>query len=290
MSLIEQYEEIKHLTGEDAIVPHWQHVNDVVLRDIIEPENEYFLQHHYFAENTFANHPQATRYIHQLDYIYENWDEQFVNGILQQEPGFGGAPMKTIRGMAVCPNTVQMLYHIAYWQTETGKDIRDVESVLEWGGGYGNFARIMQLISPGLSYEIVDTPVYCVLAKWYLENTTNASVAIDKPATIMFLPVEHYDHVDDCDLFVSTWALSECTPKTIDNATWLFPVRRTESILMAFQDTNDLFESAGDVISIINEKRRTMKYLHHPQYRPGPQITNVKQVDYLDKGNYYAVL
>lgn len=269
MDLMQEYEKVKHLTGEGIIVPHWQAVNDEIVRDVFEKADENFMRHPTFNVNTFADHPQATRYVHQLNYIFANWDRDRALDILLQEPTFGNPPLKTIDYWVMSPNSVQHLYHLVYWQTETGKNLDDVERVVEWGGGYGSLARIFKRINPGVDYTIIDTPTYSTLQRWYFSRAC-------PDLFFTLVPVGSFDPTRWCDLFVSTWALSESSLEAIGMAAASTTVIDAPSVLLAFQDTNREFEAAGDVVAMLNN------------HRVEP-IENIKEVDYLPKGNYYAV-
>ena len=126
-------------------------------------------------------------------------------------------------------NNVHHLYHISrYIQRINQQNLNETENVLEWGGGYGNFAKILlKACGQNKTYTIVDLPEMCVLQKWYLDQQfdpnevnllTETTDEIIK-GKINILPISLYLQKDilenqKFDLFVSTWALSESPIET----------------------------------------------------------------------------
>lgn len=113
-------------------------------------------------------------------------------------------PRVVRRRTAFDPTTVHHLYHLARWEQETETDIRKVQSIVEWGGGYGSTARICLLRNPDLSYRIVDLPLVSVIAATYLD------ICGLEGRVQMFEPSEATRFWEP-DLFISTWALDEST-------------------------------------------------------------------------------
>lgn len=66
-------------------------------------------------------------------------------------------------------NTVHHLYHLAYYQEKTGIDFRKINTVVEWGGGYGNLAKIFKrLVKKDNTYVIFDVPLLSCIEWLYL--------------------------------------------------------------------------------------------------------------------------
>lgn len=97
------------------------------------------------------------------------------------------------------PTAIHHLYHLTRWSDETGVDIRSLRNVVEWGGGYGSLARLLLLLNPDVRYTVIDHPVMLKLHEHFLPSDR-----------VRRVPVDLADGVGNgCDLFISTWALSE---------------------------------------------------------------------------------
>ncbi|MGA3286505.1 MAG: hypothetical protein ABSD46_03670 [Bacteroidota bacterium] len=119
-------------------------------------------------------------------------------------------------------NRTDHAFHLASYHKLYGRNIFDVGTIIEWGGGYGNLARIIRRITPNITYIIIDLPELCALQYAYLYATdgTQEPHLLDPDGNIIMgrtniLPVNAVLNrsVDlHCDAFISTWALTE-SPK-----------------------------------------------------------------------------
>lgn len=99
----------------------------------------------------------------------------------------------------------------------------NIMTIVELGGGYGNLARIFKTILPLSTYIIIDLPEYIALQYLFLKSTIENEqivVCFQLPENldsgkIYLVPVSSIDSIKlGADLFISTFALSEC-PKEI---------------------------------------------------------------------------
>lgn len=92
--------------------------------------------------------------------------------------------------------------------------------MIEFGSGYGNFARVFRQAYPNSTEILIDFPEMLALAYYFLRLTLpntkillhkNAGQAVE-PNAINLIPVFFIDQLQqNCDVFVSTFALSETT-------------------------------------------------------------------------------
>jgi hypothetical protein len=124
-------------------------------------------------------------------------------------------------------NTVHHAYHLYLFEKYTKKKIKDMKSVVEFGAGYGNTARIiLEKFNPNCSYTIIDLVGVGILQYKYLEyHKLNDRIQwhINYPT----FPI-------NADLFIAEWSLSE-TPMNfrkiiIENVSM-------QNILICFNDT-----------------------------------------------------
>jgi len=206
-----------------------------------------FLTNPLIANNMVANDPHPDWGDSQLSEVERVFGKQGIQ-LLRNEPRFGGAPFRLF-STSTCDveaplNSIHHLYHLARFVDTTGVEIES-QSILEWGGGFGNLARLSKGLFPGVSYSIVDLAFMTSIQRRYLD----AVLGPEHGVTIH--PVESLDGSTklSADLFVSTWALSECT---VDAHLYVLggDFFGAKSVLIAHQKSSDLFGAAEDVESL----------------------------------------
>ncbi len=161
-------------------------------------------------------------------------------------------------------NTIHHLYHLAKLCSTTPSKNLTLGTVIEWGGGYGNMARIIKKINPFATYVIFDIPVFSHIQYVYLATTLGAQhVTIFngdrfEPGKITLVPLDEtllhkatelINKSLTPDLFLSTWALSESNEKSKAF------VREHEffhanTLLIAYQKNDSDFHEAEQVTAL----------------------------------------
>ena len=110
------------------------------------------------------------------------------------------------------------------FEQRTGRKIKSVKSVVEFGGGYGNMARIVQNFGSCKTYSIVDLLLFSCIQYVFLSTVAgNDQVTFDDLNTkgntnFLLHPLFCAGSPTNLhgELFLSTWALSESTRVTYD--------------------------------------------------------------------------
>jgi hypothetical protein len=147
-------------------------------------------------------------------------------------------------GIATLINSTHQLYHLARFEQFRGEQVEQVRSVVEFGGGYGNLARLFRCFEGLSRYTILDLPLFSCIQYVFLstvlgpggvrlvtEPRTPAADGIVDLVPINLLP----DLPRDGELFVSTWALSE-TPLAAYNLVRERDWFGAREILLAFHE------------------------------------------------------
>ena len=122
-------------------------------------------------------------------------------------------------------NKIHHLYHIYFYLERSKVKPNKIHTVVEWGGGYGNFAVLWWRLNPESTYIIIDTALFCTVQWLYLssvlgENQVNLLASKKSsivPGKINIVPLALLDKLKiSGDLFVSTWGLSESTAQAQD--------------------------------------------------------------------------
>jgi len=122
-------------------------------------------------------------------------------------------------------NSIHQAYHIFQWENWTQKKVEDLQTIFEFGAGYGELCRIIYQLGFEGSYVINDFIAMSLLQQFYLSDT-------------WFLPKVFWEScyttqaagLPDSDLFIALWSLSE-TPLEFRQK---FLEVQTRSYLMAY--------------------------------------------------------
>ena len=133
----------------------------------------------------------------ELQYLKEHPDWTFIRSLLE-DPGVGGAepidPSLRTNG-----NIVHHAYHIFRFEAALGHRLVGDGRILEIGGGYGNFCRLVFQRGFAGKYRIYDLPEFLELQRWYLGRTL-ARADVEYLSTLPSAPV---------DVLVGLWSISE---------------------------------------------------------------------------------
>ena len=191
-----------------------------------------------------------------------------------------GYPTITSLKYLTSHNSIHHLYHLIRFQEMTQKPLDQFECIIEFGGGYGNMAKILKRINPAATYIGIDISLLCCIQYIYLSTLygrdsvhmfTNEQSAL-KRGKINLVPIQLLHQLSDqpdC-LFISTWGLSESTLAAqlyIDSRSFF----GAGSILLAFQANNSTFMFAENVKDLLPIRSRNCL---------------IEEIEFL-KGNYY---
>ncbi|MEQ6121922.1 hypothetical protein [Reichenbachiella sp. MALMAid0571] len=101
-----------------------------------------------------------------------------------------------------------------------------LRSILEFGGGYGSFCRLVSNIGYRNQYTIYDLPVFNKIQKWYLSSVIDS-------AKIEYLTDSKLLSNRNPDSFIALWSLSE-SPMSL-RKTFEPVIRSSKIVLIAFQ-------------------------------------------------------
>src|SRR5690606_30862785 len=87
--------------------------------------------------------------------------------MLLREDYIGGPNIANFEYLASA-NRSHHAYHLSRYTALTGKKIWEHNSLVEFGGGYGNMARIIKRMNPKITYTIIDLPELLSLQYVYL--------------------------------------------------------------------------------------------------------------------------
>jgi len=101
-------------------------------------------------------------------------------------------------------NLIHQAYHIYQWQQVTGKQIKDLSTIVEFGGGYGAMALLCHRLGFKGRYVIYDLPEFSLLQQWYLSQ-------FHPLANVEWNPKKYLKNID---LFIALYSSSEVKPES----------------------------------------------------------------------------
>jgi hypothetical protein len=166
----------------------------------------------------------TNREVHKLEMknVSDSFDRNLIKEVISK--GLNSAFLAGKSRRSTLINSVHHLHHLMRFEQLTGRKISSIENVVEFGGGYGNMARIVLNLGGCNTYSIVDLLLFSCIQYVFLSTVAgNDQVTLDnnnanQNANIHLLSLLRTDEPTNLrgDLFLSTWALSESTRAAYD--------------------------------------------------------------------------
>jgi hypothetical protein len=146
------------------------------------------------------------------------YDEGASRRLLREDPV--GLPVITDLRYMTSANRAHHAMHLAAYRRARRRDLWDVHSVIEWGGGYGDMARLIRRMNEGVTYTIIDLPEIGALQYVYLatlEGEEALNVIVPGRGFIESGKINLASVYDlarlagqlEAGSFISTWAITE---------------------------------------------------------------------------------
>lgn len=205
-------------TPQEFLMPQWNDIN-AKLESVLLPNPPFDFLRHPLIEWTMAGGTNNMA----RKYLERKFSQQYLKELLREDPA--GSPRLTLSPYCTSGSSIRSMHHLALFLATTHADINQLNTVIEWGGGYGNLAKTFHRLHTGKStYIIIDTPLFSCLQWLYLSVTVgsehvklitdDADIETNK---INLMPLGQLKKTPEaCDLFISTWALSESAPVAQD--------------------------------------------------------------------------
>lgn len=241
------------------IIAEWHDNLKAIEKDLLENLRFDFLKHPVISKTMFVgNKPWVAG---ELKHIENKLPLKKISNLLAED--YIGKPVISNWKYLTSSNSIHHLYHLVRYLEKTHCDLKKINAIIEWGGGYGNFAKIFwRFKKTNCTYVIIDLPVFSCLQFIYLSIVLGKDKInfIADPAEdiaegkINILPISFLTQFKlKCDLFISTWAISESSAFAQNYAAeqgWF----DSPHLILAFQSSNDKFPFAGRIVDLAGEK------------------------------------
>lgn len=241
---------------EEFLMPDWKKNTEEIESIFLSGLPFSFLRNQILKQTMFAHLPKKSTNI-QKKLISQKYNEEDAGVILREHDT--GSPILNDFQYKTSGNSIHHLYHLLKFNQETGVSPTAVNSVMEFGGGYGNMAKIFKKINPIATYTIVDIPVFSYIQFVYLGTVLGKDnvvmfdgVGSIKQGKINIVPLHKAfieklsSIVEKPDLFISTWALSE-TNEATQNMVRAEDYFESKYLLLAYQKKSEAFAYAQDI-------------------------------------------
>lgn len=240
---------LKKIGAEPFVMPFWNRINTNLERILLPAPEIDFLNTREIKDTMLVNgsHEWLESQLSFFDKLGLGISEQLKESEI-------GKPARLPKPYDFTShNKIHHLYHIYFYLDQTQKNIDDIHTVVEWGGGYGNLAYIWWGLKSGkTTYTIIDTGLFCSIQWLYLSSVLGEKYVnlLTKPGDqiqvnkINIVPLALLKNTKiDGDLFISTWGLSESKDTAQDyviDKNWF----GCSGILLGFQDKTEGLEYA----------------------------------------------
>lgn len=141
-------------------------------------------------------------------------------------------------------NLIHHAYHLAQFELQTGINVNQMSSIVEFGGGYGSMCRLWFNLNFQGKYIIFDLPGFQALQEFFLKSIGITVHSVDsfkeaESGVICISDIEQLkllikdDIAPDKAMFIGTWSISEA-PITL-RKTILSLVSEFENFMIAYQ-------------------------------------------------------
>lgn len=242
----ERYEQAAAGFGGGWVEPEWEERNRALAADVLPEPPPDFLRHPAILYSMFMPDRVVP---HELPRLLDAHGDRLA-ALLEEDP-VGDPPLLPGHDgtYLTSSNSVHQLFHLQRFADATGTNLAELEVVVEWGGGYGNLAKLLRRLHGGaLTYVAIDTPLFACLQWLYLASVLGRDAVrlASEPerGTITLIPVQHAGEIDvQADLFISTWALNE-SPVTAQDLVVDRDWYGAEHLLLAMHDGVPLADRA----------------------------------------------
>lgn len=258
----EIYRELKKYDISKYLVPTWEKNMRDLESIFFKGFNFSFLRIPIIMDTMFAAY-QRTILKKRIKLLEKRYSSKELNFFLKEDAV--GDPIILNSKYMTSLNSILSLCHLTNFFSISKRDLQDIKTITEWGGGYGNLAKIVNRKFNHLTYIIIDIPLFSCLQWIYLTSIFGkGKVHIIKSKRdkiernkINLISLPFIDKITETDLFISTWALSESSDYSqqyVIRKDWF----KAKNFLIVFQKKEKRFKHSEDIKKPLLEKGATI--------------------------------
>ncbi|MBI2471666.1 MAG: glycosyltransferase [Planctomycetes bacterium] len=256
-------------TVSHSIRKEWVSNQEKLMQLIMNEDPRYFLNWDIIIKTMFVgNAPCAD-----VEYAYlknsPDWNHRWQKAI--EEIQFG-QPVPYTKNPFSSPNLVHHAYHLAQLEEKADVAVQNLDTIIEYGGGYGSMCRLAYNLGFRGTYIIIDLPAFSALQRYFLKSiglpvvATSALFSENKRGILLLPNINNLPGLSIAkqnSAFIGTWSLSETPIKFRES---VFPVLSSFNyLLFAYQE---VFCEENNVQYFSGIKNRMQNY----QWRDYPIV------------------
>ncbi len=157
--------ELAQLTGAVDATPHWSARSEQLLVEAAEHEDaRELLRWPALGDTNPSEFPVFLPWYRSLKNDAQ-WSARWRK--LTRESA-AGSPKRFSLDVGTSPLLVQHVYNYAHYERSTGKSLKDLDCLIEFGGGFGSFARVLQTDGFSGIHIIYDLPPMGAVQRLYI--------------------------------------------------------------------------------------------------------------------------
>jgi hypothetical protein len=253
----------------------WSTNQERVRRLVQEDDPRRFLRWDVIVKTMFIG--DAPYVLKELSHLkaHTNWKECWHSAIKESVVGH---PKRFILYPCSSGNLIHHAYHLARFEQATGLEMRNMNYIVEIGGGYGSMCRLIHKLGFTGSYVILDLPEFSAIQRFYLNshgiNTQEPGSSEDQPvsvwtvSTLSALLQILTKVTNKRGTLIATWSLSEISIAM--RSAILQAVEAADAFLIAYQECYDEIDN----VEFFGSWRKTLQdgirwKEHHIDHLPG---------------------
>lgn len=220
-------------SGEDASTGSaaWDSASQSLANHIRDDDPRRFLQWREIRSTMFVSDADYSSVELEALKAHDAWPERWAPALVEDP---SGCPTPSRLDDTSSDNLIHHAYHILAAEERAGR-IDDFDEIIEFGGGYGSFARLIRRLGITSKYHIHDLPAFTALQQYYL-----ASVASRRGRPAIHENVTWGSSISELPaktaaprLFVALWSLSEMPEH--DREPWCDVIAGCDGVIIGFQ-------------------------------------------------------
>jgi hypothetical protein len=226
-----------------------------------------FIQHMFFIHNRFFLIKELIELYNDKDWF--KWKE------IIKEDNIGN-PVRFFLYPYSSGNKIHQAYHLKKFTEISKINLKNFNNVIEFGGGYGNMAKMFNKINKKNTYTIFDTAEVNLLQYYYLKKSNlNVNLGMNKKFKINLInklsdlkrKISSLK-IREKNLFIANWSLSEVPLKFRDELFFIF--KKIDYHLISYQDKfeNIINNNYFNKINKYNRKKNRKSQIIKIKYKP----------------------
>lgn len=209
------YQTLKVFSSEKFVTSLWDDFNKRAEKSFLPSPSFSFLNDGTIMLTMFGGSSYET----EVQYLEKNFKKTDLSRLLLED--YVGDPLIVNNKYITSFNSIRQLFLLSLYLKKVKLLPDSFSTVFEWGGGYGNMAKLlMRMSTKPMTYILTDTPLFCCLQWLYLSTvlgskkvhlvtSTNDKIKKGKVNIIAVGILDSFTYQIKADLFISTWGLSE---------------------------------------------------------------------------------